>query len=452
MDAFNTLMMIFIGLVLVNVILTLGLWRATRSKMFCILFFHWNFTLAAFYTQKNLAMYATPLWHALGLIPLNFFVHMTLNAVYASVLKLDINWKKFLVIPFLSILGILVVYQIFGVSKWVFFPGTFFHSMIYYIIVTKAMREKRKEMTFSLKCISFLMLVFGTHLFTYTFFQEHLNLLVIGFAIALALMTGISILFPAAIIEQLTRENYRLINEIELKAKLAQSTKMVALGEMAEGIAHEINNPLMIMSLMLDKARFSIEDRDFETLHGQIARAQKSAKRMSKIVKGLLEFSSEDEKEEFVLINAQKLIEDTLELCSEKISQRSVELKFFAPERSINFIGQKIQLSQVLLNLINNAFDAATEADEKWIKLDVEERSEEVIFTVTDSGPGFTEEARSKLFQPFFTTKDIGKGTGLGLSIAHGIVERHRGKIFLDLTSPQTKVVVILPKFQFVKR
>jgi len=221
---------------------------------------------------------------------------------------------------------------------------------------------------------------------------------------------------------------------------------------MAEGIAHEINNPLMIMSLMLDKARFSIEDRDFETLHGQIARAQKSAKRMSKIVKGLLEFSSEDEKEEFVLINAQKLIEDTLELCSEKISQRSVELKFSAPERSINFIGQKIQLSQVLLNLINNAFDAATEADEKWIKLDVEERSEEVIFTVTDSGPGFTEEARSKLFQPFFTTKDIGKGTGLGLSIAHGIVERHRGKIFLDLTSPQTKVVVILPKFQFVKR
>lgn len=452
MEAFNTLMMIFIGLVLVNVVLTLGLWRTTQSKMFLILSSHWMFTLAAFYTQKNLAVHASPFWHALGIIPLNFFVHITLNAVYASILKLEINWKKFLAVPLISTLGVILITTFGGESKWVFFPGTLAHSMIYYIVVSKALREKRKELSFSLKWISVLMVVFATHLFTYIFFQEHLNLLVIGFAIALALMTGISILFPAAIIEQLTRENFRLINEIELKAKLAQSSKMVALGEMAEGIAHEINNPLMIMSLMLDKARFTIEDRDFETLHGQIARAQKSAKRMSKIVKGLLEFSSEDEKEEFILISAQTLIEDTLELCSEKISQRSVELKSNVPEQSINFIGQKVQLSQVLLNLINNAFDAAVESEEKWIKIDVEEQSDKVIFAVSDSGRGFTEEAKSKLFQPFFTTKDVGKGTGLGLSIAHGIVERHRGQIFLDSSSSRTKVVVILPKFQFVKK
>lgn len=122
MDTFNTLMLIFIGLILVNVVLTLGLWRTTNSKSFCILFFHWIFTLLAFYTQKNLAMHASPLMHALGIIPLNFCVHTTLNAVYANILKLEINWKKFLLVPVISVIGALSVSQLFGISKWVFFP------------------------------------------------------------------------------------------------------------------------------------------------------------------------------------------------------------------------------------------------------------------------------------------------------------------------------------------
>lgn len=451
MEVFNTLMMIFIGLVLMNVILTLSLWHSTRSNLFGMLAIHWSSTMITFYIQKNLAVHATPLIHALGIIVLNYFVHVTLNMVYARLMGFSLSFKKFLPAPFVAAACILLLYFLKAPSTYLFLPTAVVHSMIYYTTVWKGVRMNRRTMTFSQKGISLLMVIFATHLYTYAFFQGKLDLLIIGFAVALALLTGISILFPAAIIEQLSKENQRLINEMEMKAKLAHSAKMVAIGEMAEGIAHEINNPLMIMSIMLDKARFSVEDGDYQSLKGQLDRAQKSSKRMSRIVKGLLEFSSEDEKEDFTLITAQTLIERTLELCSEKIKKHYIDLNIEMPDRSLNFIGQKSQLSQAILGLINNAFDAVEPSDKKWIKIELQDLGEKIRIAVSDSGSGFSEDAKARMFQPFFTTKEVGKGTGLGLSIAHGVIERHKGEILLESESSPTTVSLIIPKFQFVK-
>lgn len=361
------------------------------------------------------------------------------------------QFQKFLFAPFFAFSVILILYLSKAPTETLFIPTAVVHSFIYYTTVWKGLKIKKAQLSFSQKAIGVLMVTFATHLYTYAFFQAKLDLLIIGFAVALALLTGISILFPAAIIEQLSKENQRLIHEIEMKAKLAHSAKMVALGEMAEGIAHEINNPLMIMSLMLDRARFSVEDGDYQSLKGQLDRAQKSSKRMSKIVKGLLEFSSEDEKEEFTLITAQTLIENTLELCAEKIKKNNIDLDIEMPERSLNFVGQKSQLSQAILNLINNAFDAVEMAEKKWIRISLQDKGDELRIAVSDSGPGFTADAKTRMFQPFFTTKEIGKGTGLGLSIAHGIVERHKGKILLESDFSPTIISINIPKFQFVK-
>lgn len=451
MEVFNTLMMIFIGLVLLNVILTLSLWQSTKSSLFGLLALHWSFTLVTFYVQKNLAVHATPIVHAMGIVFLNYFIHVTLNMVYARLMGFTLSFKKFLFAPFFAFSVILILYLSKAPTATFFIPTAVVHSFIYYTTVWKGLNIKKAQLSFSQKAIGVLMVTFATHLYTYAFFQAKLDLLIIGFAVALALLTGISILFPAAIIEQLSKENQRLIHEIEMKAKLAHSAKMVALGEMAEGIAHEINNPLMIMSLMLDRARFSVEDGDYQSLKGQLDRAQKSSKRMSKIVKGLLEFSSEDEKEEFTLITAQTLIENTLELCAEKIKKNNIDLDIEMPERSLNFVGQKSQLSQAILNLINNAFDAVEMAEKKWIRISLQDKGDELRIAVSDSGPGFTADAKTRMFQPFFTTKEIGKGTGLGLSIAHGIVERHKGKILLESDFSPTIISINIPKFQFVK-
>jgi C4-dicarboxylate-specific signal transduction histidine kinase len=105
-----------------------------------------------------------------------------------------------------------------------------------------------------------------------------------------------------------------------------------------------------------------------------------------------------------------------------------------------------IEISQVLLNLLNNAYDAVTDKEDKWVRIDVKETESAAIITVTDSGPGIPENIRNKITQPFFTTKELGKGTGLGLSISLGIVGAHQGNLTLDTHSSHTCFVVTLPK------
>jgi signal transduction histidine kinase len=104
-----------------------------------------------------------------------------------------------------------------------------------------------------------------------------------------------------------------------------------------------------------------------------------------------------------------------------------------------------------LLNLIGNSFDAVQELPEKWIKVNICDLGKEVEISVTDSGLGIPEAIREKITQPFFTTKEIGKGTGLGLSISRGIVESHNGRLFVDATCANTRIVVVLPKLQDAK-
>ncbi|HEX4924120.1 MAG TPA: ATP-binding protein, partial [Bdellovibrionales bacterium] len=106
------------------------------------------------------------------------------------------------------------------------------------------------------------------------------------------------------------------------------------------------------------------------------------------------------------------------------------------------------QISQVLLNLLNNAHDAVAEQTEKWVKLDVRDLGDSVELSVTDSGAGIPPEIQEKIMQPFFTTKQIGEGTGLGLSISKGLVDSHHGQLRLDAKSKNTRFVVLLPKTQ----
>ncbi len=105
------------------------------------------------------------------------------------------------------------------------------------------------------------------------------------------------------------------------------------------------------------------------------------------------------------------------------------------------------QISQVLLNLLNNSFDAIEERAEKWIRVRFEINSNKkiLIIKVTDSGDGIPNEIVHKMMNPFFTTKDIGKGTGLGLSISKGIIEEHGGHLIYNAQSKNTEFVVELP-------
>jgi signal transduction histidine kinase len=127
-----------------------------------------------------------------------------------------------------------------------------------------------------------------------------------------------------------------------------------------------------------------------------------------------------------------------------------VELKFNFPVEagSITLQCRAVEVSQVLVNLLNNAYDAIEGFSQKWIEIKVEESNESVILKVIDCGSGVNPEISDKILKPFFTTKAAGKGTGLGLSISQRIVEAHRGQFTIDTNAKNTTFVVELPKKQ----
>jgi C4-dicarboxylate-specific signal transduction histidine kinase len=168
--------------------------------------------------------------------------------------------------------------------------------------------------------------------------------------------------------------------------------------------------------------------------------------RISKIVKGLRNFSRDGSKDPLTSILVSKIIEETINLCQEKMKSHGVALKVSEIPIEAEILCRPIEISQVLLNLLNNAHDSVQELAEKWIRIEFEQNEKELCLTVTDSGPRIPADIQKKIFQPFFTTKEIGKGTGLGLSISTGIAFAHGGLLEYDDSCTNAKFILRLPR------
>ena len=233
----------------------------------------------------------------------------------------------------------------------------------------------------------------------------------------------------------------------EIQKKMIESSKMSSLGEMAGGIAHEINNPLAVIhgkSAQLKKALLH-PDIDIEKVRSGLEIIEATTLRISKIVKGLRSFSRNSERDPMEPVLISTVISETLELCLERFKHHGVEIQVHG-DTALTVQGRPAALSQVLMNLLSNALDAVQLCSEKWVH--IEARSEarsELILAVMDSGPGIPDAVAARMMQPFFTTKDINKGTGLGLSISLGIVSEHQGTLTYDASSPHTRFVIRLP-------
>ncbi|WP_127718107.1 sensor histidine kinase [Halobacteriovorax sp. HLS] len=253
---------------------------------------------------------------------------------------------------------------------------------------------------------------------------------------------------------KLNIENLNLINElkqsslklVESEKQAVQSSKLAALGEMASGIAHEINNPLTILSgniRSIDRS-FGKEDSE-EKVKNMIQKCHISIQRITKIIRGLKKMSRDGSEDDFELISTAYIIEDIESLIHErfKCNGISYNVKNTCPDEQI--FCQPIQISQILLNLLNNSFHAIEHTPSPWIELKVVKSYENIIISVTDSGQGISKEVEEKIFTPFFTTKEVGKGTGLGLSISKDIAVKHNGALFIDRTHTNTCFTLKLP-------
>ncbi|MCM0604642.1 MAG: PAS domain-containing sensor histidine kinase [Xanthomonadaceae bacterium] len=234
-----------------------------------------------------------------------------------------------------------------------------------------------------------------------------------------------------------------LEKEVETeKARNIHQARMAALGEMASGIAHEINNPLQIIISVGDEiAKNPLFKKPGEML-------VRAGDRIAKIVKGLKTFSRDGEQDPIETVLISNVLKETIDFAQVNFKKKDVLLTIEPYDETIDVECRSVQISQVIMNLFNNAIDAIEGLSEKWVKVSVKDLGRDIEIAVTDSGPGIPPEIAEKIMNPFFTTKSAGKGTGLGLSISTGILKAHHGVVGLDETSKNTRFYIRWPKLQ----
>ncbi len=234
---------------------------------------------------------------------------------------------------------------------------------------------------------------------------------------------------------------------LKTQQELVQAGRLTSLGEMAAGIAHEINNPLAIIAgkcaILIRRSKEGGVTP--EKLREDLEKIDKMINRITKIIKGLRSFARDGSQDPFEIASLKSIVEDAVELCSSRFKSHGVEL-IVGDIVDIEFPCRATQLGQVLFNLLGNGHDAIQNLDQKWIKIESKMVNNQYLeISVTDSGSGIPMEIQKKIMQPFFTTKEVGKGTGLGLSISKGIIEVHHGEFVIDNQCENTRFVVRLP-------
>jgi signal transduction histidine kinase len=244
--------------------------------------------------------------------------------------------------------------------------------------------------------------------------------------------------------------NEQLKEEIgKQKNQLLESAKFQSLGQMASNLAHDINNPLFTIQGKLHQIRnlFSHDELDLDKCDHIIEEVEGTILRLSQIVKGISTFARQGHADQMVSVSADELIRGLVLIASDRIVQAGItfDLKIAHGTRVICYPSY---ISQVLINLLNNAIDALEHVEPKIIQIEAFSTDKWVEIHIKDSGMGVAPEIESKIFDAFFTTKKLGKGTGLGLSISKGLVETHEGMLKYTRKNDMTDFTIYLPTYE----
>lgn len=256
--------------------------------------------------------------------------------------------------------------------------------------------------------------------------------------------TNIPAISAGAEFDSLVSSLNTMIEELNKRTEqLLQNRKLVSMGTLTSGVAHELNNPLNNISTSVQIVLEELEEGETDFLKGLLTETEKQVERARDIVKALLEFSRERSFSP-APVPVKDLFDKTIQLIRGEVPA-NVELKTeFPDDILINVDSRRIQ--QVLINLIINGIQAMEDGGVLSIRASEGKDTGTVQIQIQDTGKGISPEDLPKIFDPFFTTKDVGKGSGLGLSVSYGIIEQHRGKIEVTSQSGEgTTFTIVLP-------
>lgn len=282
-----------------------------------------------------------------------------------------------------------------------------------------------------------------------TFSAWGMNYFLYGYTIELILLTALAGTTLSTYIELIKMNHDREMDGLmhDRNEKFLGTSKFSELGMMSAGIAHEINNPLAVIQARTTQLlRIYRNPEKQKDLANGLQQILYTSERINRTIQGVREFVHQDEKGPMTEVALKDLIDDVLAFCGQRMKNHGVNLRFYGLE-NYSVIGNKIQLEQIVLNLLNNSFDAIEFLPDKWIEVSVDKKSDDKIcLYFKDSGNGIPQEIASRMMEPFFSTKDIGKGTGLGLALARGIAEKHGGSLNYVVESPHTTFLLELPR------
>jgi two-component system NtrC family sensor kinase len=236
--------------------------------------------------------------------------------------------------------------------------------------------------------------------------------------------------------------------EREMSRQLASTEKLAAIGRLAGGVAHEINNPLggiLAFAHILQREEVSVEER-----RDYIDEIERSALRCKAIVESLLRFSRQAPQIKRRVLSLNDVVRDAVRIAGQKGgvgggARPGVRVRVDLAENLAPVLGDANQLQQVVMNLLGNAFDSLI--GEGDIAISTFGQDAGVVLSIADSGSGIAHEHMASLFDPFFTTKEEGKGTGLGLAVSYAIVQEHGGRILaLNRSAGGAEFIVTLPR------
>ncbi len=246
------------------------------------------------------------------------------------------------------------------------------------------------------------------------------------------------------LIRQVAQTNQK---RLEAEKQSLQSAKLATLGEMAAGIAHEINNPLAIISGNIEMIQMQLKKSEVKIdLSRYIENCDRNIIRISNLVSSLKRMSYNNKEEIFEDVQIKKILEDAFSFSIEKMKHDGIKFNINIDDSDDYVYCNSLYISQVLLNLVNNSIHAVSKHDQPWINVTSKRDDKFIYLMVTDSGKGISAEVAKKIFDPFFTTKDINTGTGLGLSLSKNMAMRSGGDLYLDRGHKNTRFILKIPK------
>ena len=243
-------------------------------------------------------------------------------------------------------------------------------------------------------------------------------------------------------------EKFNVLAQLkESHIQLALNARIASMFAIAGGVAHEINNPLGIIVARLQNLQKKINTESFDRNQATdiIQKTIKTSYRIAKIVTGLKALASPTDDYPVVSVSIKEIIQETLENFGEDYKKLNIRL-ILDQIPDVNITCKKIQIQQIIINLLENAVDAVSDVEDKWIRISFRNEKESISVAIYDSGVITSPETRQRMMEPFYTTKEVGKGVGLGLSISKAIVQSHHGELFLDTNSVNTCFIIRLKK------